>query len=162
VAGTGQAGFAGDGGPGTDAQLDYPGALAVAGDGSLYIADSRNHAVRRVEPGGVITTVAGTGQAGFGGDGGPATSALLDTPEGLALMADGSLLIADWNNHRIRRVAPDDTISTLAGTGEESLYGDGGPAIEAGLSGPARLSVQGNVLYVADQLNSCARVVYLP
>jgi hypothetical protein len=162
VAGTGQAGLSGDGGPGTSAELHYPTALAVAGDGSLYIADSRNHAVRRVDSSGMITTIAGTGEAGFGGDGGPAASALLDTPEGLAFTANGSLLVSDWNNHRIRRIAPDGTISTLAGTGEESFHGDGGPAIDAALAGPARLSVRGGVIYIADQLNSCARMIYLP
>lgn len=162
VAGTGVPGYAGDGGLATSAQLNHPSALAVDSEGRLYIADSRNHAVRQIDENGVITTMAGTGQAGFSGDDGPATSAQLDGPEGLVFMADGSLLIADWQNHRIRRIDPDGIISTLAGTGQEGLSGNGGPAIDAALAGPARLSMNSGVLYIADQLNSCVRSMRLP
>ncbi|MFE2873451.1 hypothetical protein [Embleya sp. NPDC059259] len=102
VAGTG---MAGDGGPATAASLNEPRGLAVDDAGNLYIADSKNHRIRRVDPSGVITTVAGTGTAGYGGDGGPATSARLSYPFGVALDRAGNLYIADTNNHRIRAVA---------------------------------------------------------
>src|SRR5439155_1553053 len=105
VAGTVTNGFSGDGGQATDAMLNLPEGVAVAPDGSLYIADYGNSRIRRVGPDGIISTVAGTGQAGFGGDGGPGTQALLFEPEGVAVAPDGNLYIADFKNHRIRRVA---------------------------------------------------------
>ena len=105
VAGTGQRTFGGDGGPATQAQLSQPQGVTV-GDGSLYIADTLNNRVRRVDPGGVITTVEGSGQEGFAGDGGPATQALLFNPIGIALGPDGSLYSTETLNNRVRRTAP--------------------------------------------------------
>jgi hypothetical protein len=169
-AGTGEPGHAGDGGPATEASLQRPSALTLGPDGALYIADTGNAVVRRVGADGVITTVAGNGERGYAGDGGPATGARLRTPEGVAVAADGTLYIADWNDHRIRRVGADGTITTIAGGGAPGITGDGGPGLDATLAGPARLSLHRvtgpdgaalDALYIADQINSCARVLYL-
>ena len=134
VAGTGTPGFSGDGGPATSAMLSDPHGVAVAPDGTLYIADRSNHRIRRVDANGIITTVAGTGAYGFSGDGGPATLAQLNEPFGVALGPDGSLYIADTFNHRTRRVGPDGIITTVAGPGANGVLGDGGPATQAFLS----------------------------
>jgi sugar lactone lactonase YvrE len=104
VAGTGEAGYGGDGGPGTAAKLNNPRKLAFGPDGRLYIADEHNHRVRALDlETGTIETVAGTGEPAFAGDGGPATAAALNRPSGLAFH-DGHLYIADTENHRIRRI----------------------------------------------------------
>ena len=136
VAGIGQGGFCGDcgdGGPATSAVLSAIGGLAVGADGSFYITEQNTSRIRRVGPDGIITTVAGNGIFGFSGDGGPATSARLALPGGIAVGADGSLYIADSANCRIRRVGPDGIITTVAGNGSCSYSGDGGPATSAGL-----------------------------
>jgi hypothetical protein len=132
LAGTGYYGFSGDGGPATSAQLWSPGGVAVDPTGAVYIADSYNHRVRKIS-GGIITTVAGNGTPGFSGDGGPATSAQLSFPRGLAVDAAGDLYIADAGNERIRKVS-NGIISTVAGGGSDSIQrGDGGPAVGATL-----------------------------
>ncbi|MCJ7550096.1 MAG: hypothetical protein MUQ30_10480, partial [Anaerolineae bacterium] len=141
IAGTGTWGFSGDGGPATSAMLYNPQDVAVAPDGTLYIADRSNNRIRRVDTNGIITTVAGTGGYGFSGDGGPATLALLYEPYGVALGPDGSLYIADTRNHRIRRVGPDGIITTVAGPGAGNVLGDGGPATQATLKDPYRVAV---------------------
>lgn len=161
VAGTGEAGHAGDGGPGTMAALHWPSALELDPAGNLYIAETRSHVVRRLAPDGTIDTIAGDGTAGFAGDGGPATEARLDQPYGLALDVDGTLYVADRGNFRVRRIAPDGTIDTLAGTGEEGYAGDGGPADRASFGYLARLALDDDGLLVADQSNSVARRVTL-
>jgi hypothetical protein len=125
IAGSGTYGFSGDGGPATAAQLTWPSGVAATA-GGLLIADPNNERVRRVSPDGTITTIAGTGTHGFSGDGGPATAAQLALPTGVAATADGGLLIADQNNERVRRVSPDGTITTIAGTGTAGFSGDGG------------------------------------
>ena len=117
VAGNGTPGYGGDGGPATQAMLNVPTRVVVGPDGAFYIADETNHRIRRVGPDGIITTVAGNGTPGYGGDGGPATQALLCFPWDVAFGSDGSLYIADSSNHRIRRVAPDGIITTVAGNG---------------------------------------------
>ncbi len=152
IAGAGTAGLSGDSGPATSAQLNVPMGVAVAGDGSVYIADEANHRVRRVT-GGIISTAAGT-TFGYGGDGGPATSAQLANPHGVALDKLGNLYITDFGNARLRRVDPLGTITTVAGTGSWGYSGDGGPAEVAKLNGPkgAAIDVAGNV-YIADQFN---------
>jgi RHS repeat-associated protein len=113
VAGNGESGFSGDGGPATAAQLRSPSGVAAAADGSLYIADYSDLRIRRVSPDGIITTVAGNGESGFSGDGGPATAAQLAYPSGVAVAADGSLYIADTANDRIRRTSRGTDIYTL-------------------------------------------------
>ncbi len=156
VAGTGVAGFSGDGGSAAQAQLSAPSGVAVDARGSLYIADFNNHRVRRVGPDGVITTVAGGGS--FLGDSGPATQAQLSAPSGVAVDARGSLYIADFNNHRVRRVGPDGVITTVAGGG--SFLGDSGPATLASLGNPRGVAVdtKGN-LYIVEFGNHRIRLV---
>jgi sugar lactone lactonase YvrE len=161
VAGTGDAAYAGDGGPGIDAALQWPTALELDPEGNLFIADTRNHVVRRLAVDGTITTVAGTGVAGAAGDGGPAVAAQLDQPYGLALDDDGSLYIGDRGNFRVRRVDPRGVIETIAGTGEDGDTGDGGPALDARFGYVARVSLDGDALLVADQSNSRARRIDL-
>jgi sugar lactone lactonase YvrE len=140
IAGTGAPGLpSGDGGPATAARLSLPEGLAMDGQGNLYIADW--NAVRKVSPAGIITTVAGTGKVGFSGDGGPAVAAQLSYVSGLALDQHGSLYIADSSNRRVRRVAPDGTITTVAGGG--AGVGDGSPAIQVALQSPSGVAVDG-------------------
>ena len=115
IAGIERSGFSGDGGPAVQAQLRAPADVAVDRAGNLYIADENNHRIRRVDSSGIITTIAGTGVRGFAGDGGPAVAAQLDHPRGVAVDAAGNLYIADHVNHRIRRVDPSGTITTVAG-----------------------------------------------
>ncbi|MFO1420485.1 MAG: hypothetical protein U1F59_13250 [Candidatus Competibacteraceae bacterium] len=161
VAGTGTGGFSGDGGPATAARLYAPISIAVAPEDSLYIGDSYGTRIRRVGPDGIITTVAGNGQAGFSGDGGPATAARLSsTNAGIAVGPDGSLYVADRDNHRIRRVGPDGIITTVAGTGVSGFSGDGGPATSAQLASPNDVAVGPNgSLYIADTSNGRIRRV---
>ncbi|WP_223641673.1 RHS repeat-associated core domain-containing protein [Corallococcus sp. EGB] len=141
VAGNGVKGAAGDGGRALIASLDTPQAVAVGPEGTLYIADTGNHRIRRVTPDGIISTVAGTGLAADGGDGGPATLANLNAPAGVAVGPDGSVYLADTGNHRIRRVTPDGIISTVAGTGARGNAGEGGLATGANLDTPRALVV---------------------
>jgi hypothetical protein len=135
-AGTGAWAFGGDGGPATSAQLRQPTAVAWLGDGSVLVADYANHRIRRISPGGQITTVAGTGTYGFSGDGGPATSARLSWPVDVEATADGGYLIADLGNKRIRKVSQSGIITTVAGTGASGATGDNGPATKARLDAP--------------------------
>ena len=160
IAGTGERGFGGDGGPATQARLNYPYGVAVDGAGNLYIADLANHRIRKVDSTGTITTFAGTGERGFGGDGGPASQAQINFPTGVAVDEAGNLYIADWSNARIRKVDGTGTITTIAGTGELGFGGDGGPAIQARLSLPYSVAVDGaGNLYIADQYNNRIRRV---
>jgi sugar lactone lactonase YvrE len=151
VAGNGNPGFGGDGGLATTAKLFWPVGVAIDTDGSLFIADQSNYRVRKVTPNGVIRTIAGNGTKGFSGDGGPATSALLNSPSGIALDIAGNLYIADTGNYRVRKVTPDHIVSTVAGNGNYGFSGDGGLAISAKLYGPSGVAVDpaGN-LYIAD------------
>ncbi|MDN3297266.1 SMP-30/gluconolactonase/LRE family protein, partial [Streptomyces ficellus] len=160
IAGTGTAGYRGDDGPATSAQLNWPRDVAVDGAGTVYIVDSSNNRVRRIAADGTISTVAGTGKAGFGGDGGLATSAQLNVPFGLAVDSTGALYIAEYNSHRVRRITADGKITTVAGTGTAGSKGDGGPAVSAQLNRPQALAVDdtGN-LYIADSNNHRVRKV---
>ncbi|MEU1631119.1 RICIN domain-containing protein [Streptomyces sp. NPDC020096] len=160
VAGTGAATFGGDGGPATAAQLYYPTGVAVDSTGTLYIADQHNHRVRKITTDGKISTVAGTGAATFGGDGGPATAAQLKHPTGVAVDSTGTLYIADQHNHRVRKITADGKISTVAGTGAATFGGDGGPATAAQLKHPIGLAVDCvDTLYIADHVNHRVRKV---
>ncbi len=133
VAGIGGPGaYGGDGGPATEAQLNHPYAVDVGPDGSLYIADSQNDRVRRVSPDGTMTTFAGTGERGFSGDEGPASEAQLNRPSGVAVGLDGSVLIVDTYNNRVRRVGTDGIITTAAGGGHIGIN-EGGLATETSL-----------------------------
>jgi sugar lactone lactonase YvrE len=160
VSGTGTAGFSGDGGPATSAQLNEPHAVAVDSSGNRYIADTLNNRARKVDGSGAITTVAGTGTEGFSGDGGPATSAELGYPNGVAVDDAGNLYIADLSNNRVRKVDGSGTITTVAGTGAQDFSGDGGPATSAEIAGPNGVAVDdaGNV-YIADTSNHRVRKV---
>lgn len=155
--------YDGDGGPATEAQLNFPTAVAVDVQGHLYIADTMNHRVRRVDAKtGIITTIAGTGQARFSGDGGPADHAALNEPAALAVDTQGQLYIADQSNNRVRSVdLKTGMIRTVAGTGSAVYDGDGKPATEASLAGPSGLAVAAGTLYIADTFNSRIRTVDL-
>lgn len=159
VAGTGNPGYSGDNGAATGATFSSPRAVAYDASGNLYIADSDNNVIRKVSSSGTVTTVAGTGQQGFGGDGGSATSAWLDTPTGIAVDAHGNIYIADSHNNRIREVSGG-TITTIAGSGTASFSGDGGAATGAQLDLPSAVAVDasGN-LYIADTNNNRIREV---
>ena len=162
VAGTGERGFDGDGGLATSAKLDAPYAVAFDAAGNLHIVDSGNHRIRKVDAlTGNISTVAGTGAEGFGGDGGLATSAKLDAPCAVAFDAAGNLHIVDSGNHRIRKVdALTGNISTVAGTGAEGFGGDGGPATSAMFNHPMAIALDGvGNLYIADRDNNRVRKV---
>ncbi len=159
-AGNGTAGFGGDGGAATSAQLNGPRGLAADAAGNVYISDTKNARVRKVTPAGTISTVAGNGTSGYGGDGGAAASAQLYTPVGLAVDGSGNLYIADFNNNRIRMVTPGGTIGTVAGSGNAGYSGDGGPATGAQLNYPVGVAVDsGSNIYIADSGNYVIRKV---
>jgi RHS repeat-associated protein len=149
----------GDGLPATQAFviIDF-GGIVVAPDGTVYFCDDRHQRVRKVTPDGIINTVAGTGQAGYNGDNIPATQAKLAGPSGLALGADGSLYIAEILGHRIRKVAPNGVITTVAGTGTAGYSGDGGPATQAQLNSPRSVAVAPDgTIYECEDLSFALR-----
>ena len=155
VAGTGSIGYGGDSGPATAARLSFPDDVAVDSDGNLYIADTTNHRIRKVDTAGDISTFAGTGTSGDSGDGGAATAAQLNFPSGVAVDSSNNLYIADTSNHRIRKVdVTTNIISTVAGTGTAGLSNEGIQATTARLSYPHDIDVDnaGN-LYIADTRN---------
>jgi trimeric autotransporter adhesin len=162
VAGTGTSGFAGDAAAATSAQLNGPTNVVLDAAGDLYIADSGNNRVRFVDVNsGLISTIAGTGTAGFGGDSGLATAAILNDPQGLALDLAGNVYVADTGNHAVRRFNPKGgAIVSIAGTGTAGYSGDAGPASFAALNSPAAiaLDLNGNI-FIADSGNSVVRVI---
>lgn len=160
VAGTGIPGYNGDRRLAVTAHLNSPRGLALDAQGNLYIAEEDSHRVRKVTPDGMIATVAGTGTAGYNGDGRQATTAMLYTPRGLAVDGKGNLYIADLNNYRVRKVGTDGMIATVAGNGQWDFYGDGGPATAAALRWPfgVALDSAGN-LYISDSYNFRIRKV---
>ncbi len=162
--GTGTPGAAGDGGPAARAQLNQPFDVALDAGGHLFLSDTFNHRIRRVDAAtGVITTVAGSGTKGFGGDGGPATEAQLDEPYGVAVDTDGTLYFADRLNRRVRRVdGRTGVITTVAGDGSKTTSGDGGPGTRAGLVEPNGVALDGHGrLFIADVAAHRIRVVDL-
>ncbi|RMH59801.1 MAG: hypothetical protein D6678_07275 [Zetaproteobacteria bacterium] len=161
VAGSGVTTFpVGDGGPATAATLNTPKGLDVDAGGNLFIADTLHHLVRKVDTAGVISTVAGTGVAGFSGDTGLATAAQLNTPRDVAVGSGGVLYISDQLNHRIREVSSNGVIMTFAGTGVPGPLGNGGDATLAQLNQPAGIEVDADGrVYVADTLNHQIRMI---
>jgi sugar lactone lactonase YvrE len=152
-------GYSGDNGLATNATLNYPNGVALDSAGNLYIADSGNNVIRMVSKG-TITTFAGTGVAGYAGDNGSATSAMLAYPKNVAVDGMGNLYIADFYNHRIRMVSSKGTITTVAGRGAAGYSGDTGPATLATLYEPNGVAVNGAYsLYIADYGNSAVRMV---
>jgi uncharacterized repeat protein (TIGR03803 family) len=153
MAGNDSPGYSGDGGPAVGAMLNDPTGVAVDVGGNVYIADTGNQAIRRIDTNGTITTIVGTGTAAYTGDGGPAVAATLHAPRGIFVDVSGMLLIADSDNHVIRRVAPDGTISTILGTGQPGSGFGGSAPVQ--LNGPAGVAADrsGNV-YIADTGNN--------
>ncbi|OYV85702.1 MAG: hypothetical protein B7Z73_13060, partial [Planctomycetia bacterium 21-64-5] len=164
VAGNGTADFSGDGGPATAAELNDPEGVAVDSSGDLFIADRGNNRIREVDHStGIITTVAGNGTSGFSGDGGPATAAEIQPPQGVAVDSLGDLFIADNNNERIREVDhATGVITTVAGNGTFGFSGDGGAATAAEFRGPTSVAVNSSGdIFIADLLNDRIREVDL-
>ncbi len=160
IAGIGTRGFSGDDGPATEAQLNFPNGVTIDAAGNIYIADTINSRIRKIDTSGIISTIAGNGVAGFGGDGGLATSAALNRPYEVKVDAAGNIYVADSDNNRIRRINALGIISTIVGNGTQGFSGDGGPAIMAEISSPIGVEVDmaGNI-YVADTFNSRIRKV---
>ena len=159
----GKKGYAGDYGPAIEAWLDTPGGVVVGPNGDIYIADSNNDVIRRVDTRGDIEPVAGNHDlgTGFSGDNGPAIVAQLDTPDGVAIAPDGDLIVADSHNDRIRRVdRPTRVITTIAGSGENGYDGDEKPAVDAALNTPSAVAAAPNGdIYIADTLNYRIRMI---
>lgn len=161
IAGNGTQGFSGDGGPATSAELNNPTSIATGpNSGDLLICDQFNHRIRKVDFAGTITTIAGTGTAGFSGDGGPATAAELNYPGGMTTDSEGNLFFSDDTNYRVREISSSGVITTVAGNGTQGFSGDGGPAISAELNGQFGVALDslGN-LYIADSVNNRVRMV---
>ncbi|MGP8214097.1 MAG: gliding motility-associated C-terminal domain-containing protein [Bacteroidia bacterium] len=153
-------GYSGDGSPATAAELYYPSGIAFDNNGNMYIADTWNNRVRKVNTSGIISTFAGTGTSGYSGDGGLATAAKLYYPASVAVDASGNVYIADNSNNRIRKVNTSGTISTVAGDGTAGFSGDGSAATAAKLNYPEGITVDGKGnLYIADSLNERIREV---
>jgi hypothetical protein len=159
-AGNGTRGYSGDGGPATNAELNYPNGLAISSTDEVYIADTDNNRIRIIYSNGIINTFAGNGAPGYSGDGGPATSAQLNQPLSVAISSTDEVYIADWNNNRIRIIYSNGTINTFAGNGTRGYSGDGGPATSAQLNQPSSVAISStNEVYIADSGNNRIRVV---
>jgi len=153
-------GFSGDGGPAPQALLNNPYAVALDSGGNILVADTDNARIRTITPDGIIQTIAGSGGTNYGGDGGLATQAFLDRPRDVAMDLTGNLYVADTGNHRVRKITPSGSISTVAGTGSPGFSGDNGPALAAALNSPSGVvaDLQGNV-YISDTNNNRVRKV---
>ena len=154
-------GFSGDGGPATNADFKCMWGIARDGSGNIYVADQFNYRVRKVTVStGIINTFAGSGRGNFWGDGGSATSAGIDKPQGMAFDSSGNMYIADTYNNRVRKVTTGGTISTFAGTGLPGFSGDGGAATSAKLNEPTSVAVDSNGnVFVMDSWNSVVRKI---
>jgi DNA-binding beta-propeller fold protein YncE len=156
-------GYGGDNGPAIQAALNNPGGIAVASNGDVYLADSNNHVLRRIDSGNNISTIAGNNAlgAGFSGDFAAAVNAQLDTPDGIAIAPDGDLIVADSHNQRIRRIDRETgVIMTIAGNGRSGYDGDDKPATEVSLNSPGGVAAAPNGdIYIADTLNYRIRMI---
>ncbi|MGZ3865132.1 MAG: NHL domain-containing protein [Bacteroidia bacterium] len=160
IAGNGVAGYSGNGGSSTSAQLNWPLGIATDMAGNLYIADSENHVIRKVDNSGIITTVAGTGIKGYSGDGSAATLAQLYFPAGVTVDAIGNIYIADDSNNVVRKINTGGIITTVAGNGTQGYSGDGGGATSSQLYGPVSVAVnKSGEIYIADIWNDVVRKV---
>jgi sugar lactone lactonase YvrE len=163
IAGTGVPGYSGDGGSAGAAQLNYPSGILIDPNGLLYITDTQNHRIRRIAADGSISTIAGTGSMGYSGDGGPAADARLSFPAQMLLNADGTIYFSDYGNRRVRSIAQDGTIVTIAGNGaipSLEAVGDGGPAIAARLFMPVATAIDSaGKLYIADSTGYRVRAI---
>jgi len=160
IAGNGESGYVGEGLPATETSLWTPSRIFLDGKGNLFIAEWSANRIRKVDASGTITTVAGNGERKFSGDGGPATEASIDRPNGLFVTKTGDIYISDLGNNRIRKIDKDGTIQTVAGDGAPMGYGDGGPATDAAINAPAGLFVddEGN-LFISDSRNNRIRKI---
>ena len=153
-------GYSGDGGPATKARLFSPFAVRVDSKGDIFIADTDNHRIRRIASDGTITTVAGTGEPGHTGDGGPATGARLNTPWGLFVDPEDRVVVGDSLNHVVRRISKDGIIETIAGDGKARYNGKSGPATKVSLNAPQGLyALPSGEVYVGDEHNNCIRLI---
>lgn len=160
VAGNGNFGFSGDGGPATSAGVASPPGVALDNQGNIFVADQGNNRIRRIGTNGIITTIAGNGIGAYSGDGGPATNASLYAPQAVALDRFGNLFIADTGNSVIREMNINGVITTVAGNGTAAFVGDGGPATNASLNNPLDLVVDSTGdLFIADEANNRVRQV---
>src|ERR1019366_7413550 len=147
-------------GPALQFRLGQIKGVTIDASGDIFVADTDNNIVAKIAPNGVLVVVAGDGIAGYSGDGGPATRASLNSPRGIAVDGSGNLYIADWMNHRIRKVNSTGIITTIAGTGQFGFSGDGGPAIPAQLNEPLAVAVDGSGnMFVADSQNQRIRKI---
>jgi sugar lactone lactonase YvrE len=160
VAGTGTRGYSGDGGQATAARLNGASGVALDRLGNLYISDGGNHCIRKVSTSGIITTIAGIGTVGFGGDGGPATAARLNYPGFLFIDANKNVFVSDNGNHRVRKIDSNGIITTVVGNGSAGYSGDGGPATAAALNFTSGVDfdASGN-MYIGDYSNECIRKI---
>ena len=157
-AGSGTSGV-GDGGPATNATLSRPGGITINHFGSIVFSDAQHNRIREVNASGIISTIAGTGSAGFSGDSGPATAAKINQPSSLCIDNVGNIFLADGNNNRVRKIDTFGNISTVAGNGSAGFSGDSGPATAASLHGPSGLCIENFSLYIGDATNNRVRSV---
>jgi sugar lactone lactonase YvrE len=159
-AGTGESGYSGDNGPAAQAKLEHPSDVFAAANGSVYIADNRNHRIRRVDTNNVITTIAGAGDPAYAGDGHQSFSSRLNDPRGTFADMTGNIFIADTANHRVRKIDPSGIITTVAGNGLPGFSGDNEPATAASLHYPTSVFADAaGALYIADSFNDRIRKV---
>ena len=159
IAGDGTQGYSGDGGPAVSATLNHPTSVAVDASGNIYIVDNGNNCIRMINPGGTITTIAGTGSAGYNGDAIPATTARLNNPYKVIVSNTNELYVSDVNNHRIRKIVIGGDITTIAGSGFPGFSGDGGQATAAQIAFPMGITKDNYNLYIVDSFNSKVRIV---